>query len=225
MTKIKSEGKCLYCQQTVAKNSISRHLESHLGKLEQESGKSAWHLRVEAGAYFLQLLVDGDATLKKLDDFLRKIWLECCGHMSGFTIGGTWSSQKIGMSRKAQDVFYEGMKLNYVYDFGTSTELDIKVIRAHALPVKGGIQLLSRNEPLEIFCHLCKKQPATQICTVHWHEGSDCMFCGDCVEKHEAVCEDAADYSLMPIVNSPRMGECGYEGGMIDIERDGVFKV
>jgi len=27
----------------------------------------------------------------------------------------------------------------------------------------------------------------------------------------------------MPIVNSPRMGVCGYEGGVIDIERDGVF--
>jgi hypothetical protein len=24
----------------------------------------------------------------------------------------------------------------------------------------------------------------------------------------------------MPVVNSPRMGECGYEGGTIDIERD-----
>jgi hypothetical protein len=28
----------------------------------------------------------------------------------------------------------------------------------------------------------------------------------------------------MPIVNSPRMGECGYEGGRIDKKRDGVFE-
>ncbi len=225
MTKIKSEGKCLYCQQTVSKSSISRHLEGHLGKLEQESGMTAWHLRVEAGAYFLQLLMDGNAPLKKLDDFLRDIWLECCGHMSEFSIGGTWSGQKIAMSRKANDVFHEGMKLNYVYDFGTSTELEVKAIRAHALPVKGSIQLLSRNEPLEMFCHLCKKQPATQICSIHWDDKDGFMFCDDCVGQHEAVCEDAADYALMPIVNSPRMGECAYEGGAIDVERDGVFEV
>ena len=28
-----------------------------------------------------------DATLADLDRFLRDIWLECCGHMSQFTIG------------------------------------------------------------------------------------------------------------------------------------------
>jgi hypothetical protein len=27
----------------------------------------------------------------------------------------------------------------------------------------------------------------------------------------------------MPIVNSPRMGVCGYEGGTIDKERDGIY--
>ena len=31
-------------------------------------------------------------------------------------------------------------------------------------------------------------------------------------------------YSCMPVVNSPRMGECGYTGGSIDLERDGVYK-
>ena len=30
----------------------------------------------------------GSATLAKLDDYLRAIWLECCGYLSGFTIGG-----------------------------------------------------------------------------------------------------------------------------------------
>jgi len=30
----------------------------------------------------------GSATLTKLDDYLRAIWLECCGHLSKFTIGG-----------------------------------------------------------------------------------------------------------------------------------------
>ena len=94
---------------------------------------------------------------------------------------------------------------------------------AHPLPAKG-IQLLSRNEPLELLCDGCKKEAAINTCTVHWGE-DDSYFCEDCMESHEAVCEDAADYAWLPIVNSPRVGECGYDGGTIDTERDGVFQV
>jgi hypothetical protein len=48
-------------------------------------------------------------------------------------------------------------------------------------------------------------------------------FCDKCAEKHAKKCEDFADYASMPVVNSPRMGVCGYEGGSIDTERDGVY--
>ena len=47
-------------------------------------------------------------------------------------------------------------------------------------------------------------------------------YCEKCKKKPEKTCEDA-DYSMMSVVNSPRMGECGYEGGSIDTERDGVY--
>jgi hypothetical protein len=49
------------------------------------------------------------------------------------------------------------------------------------------------------------------------------MFCEKCAKKHAKECEDFADgYTVMPVVNSPRMGVCAYEGGCIDTERDGV---
>ena len=54
------------------------------------------------------------------------------------------------------------------------------------------------------------------------YEGTG-FFCDDCAEKHTKECEDFADYAEMPVVNSPRMGECAYDGGTIDTERDGVF--
>ena len=41
-------------------------------------------------------------TLADLDDFLRAIWLECCGHLSEFTIGGT------SYSSEPEDYFYFG---------------------------------------------------------------------------------------------------------------------
>jgi hypothetical protein len=84
------------------------------------------------------------------------------------------------------------------------------------------IVLLSHNEPLELLCHTCQKEPATQLCTVHnWN--NDRIFCDKCAKKHAKKCSDFSDYADMPIVNSPRMGICCYTGGSIDKERDGVF--
>ncbi|MEZ4883894.1 MAG: hypothetical protein R3E32_04070 [Chitinophagales bacterium] len=221
MAKLKSEGKCLYCDKVASKAGISKHLETHLKKMEvtPKEGRQYFHIRVEADLMFLQLLISGDATFKKLDSYLRKIWLECCGHMSQF---GGWGN-KIGMSKKVKDYFYQGFKTDYQYDFGSTTGLTIKVIEEHYLSEKQDIVLISRNEPLEIYCHTCGKKPATQICTVHLGEGES-FFCEDCVKKHEKECEDA-EYALMPVVNSPRMGVCGYMGGSIDEKRDGVFEV
>jgi len=48
-------------------------------------------------------------------------------------------------------------------------------------------------------------------------------ICDKCADKHTEGCEDFADYASMSVVNSPRMGICGYESGTIDTERDGVF--
>ncbi|NTW33223.1 MAG: hypothetical protein HGB12_11480 [Bacteroidetes bacterium] len=41
---------------------------------------------------------------------------------------------------------------------------------------------------------------------------------------HKKKCADFDDFARMPVVNSARMGACGYEGVVIDIERDGVYK-
>ena len=41
------------------------------------------------------------------------------------------------------------------------------------------------------------------------------------MDKYTLVAENPES----TVVNSPRMGECGYEGGSIDLERDGVYKM
>jgi hypothetical protein len=202
--------------------------------------------------YFLSLWVDGKATMEDIDRFLRNIWLECCGHRSAFTVpknrqrgGGIWDffeaeellekgktgeyeklmeevMGEVPMSRKTYKVFYKGLKLEYEYDFGSSTELLLTVVEEYPFQAGEEIVLLSRNEPLEWLCDTCKKEPAARICTVHdWDD--DSLFCDKCAGKHAKKCEDFADYAAMPVVNSPRMGVCAYEGGTIDIERDGIF--
>lgn len=256
--KIKSEGKCLFCEKTFAKAGINRHLKTHLEEKENEEtaklGKS-YFVKVEVNPrwgttpYFLSLWVDGNAEMGDIDDFLRAIWLECCGHMSAFRNPaqrrqGGWdffeaidlmaqgktkeyeklmeeSNGEIPMSRKVNKVFRKDLKLEYEYDFGSSTELQLTVIDEFSIKADDDVVLLSRNEPPKILCDCCKKAPATVECTVHdWDENS--LFCPKCAKKHAKECNDFDDYAAMPVVNSPRMGVCGYEGGTIDTERDRV---
>ncbi len=90
-----TDGACLVCEKTFAKRSMSNHLKACLRK-EAEQGEAkrnlhkGFHLVVEgtyAPDYWLHLAVEEDACFGDLDTFLRNIWLECCGHMSAFTIG------------------------------------------------------------------------------------------------------------------------------------------
>jgi hypothetical protein len=254
----KSEGNCLFCGKTFAKTGINRHLKTHLEQKTtgRPKGKS-FFVKVEADShygsspYFLSLWVDGTATMGNIDDFLRAIWLECCGHMSAFTNpanrrqSGMWgyfeamelleqgkqkeyenlmeeTKGEIPMSRKVNQVFYKDLKLKYEYDFGSSTNLQLVVMDEYLVKADEKIVLLSRNEPLEWLCDLCQKEPATQICTVHDYD-EDSMFCDKCAKKHAEKCSDFEEYASMQVVNSPRMGVCAYEGGCIDLERDGVF--
>lgn len=202
--------------------------------------------------YFLQLWVDGNCTMQDVDVFLRQIWLECCGHMSSFrnptlrsNSTGMWdffeaenllakgktkdyeklmeeSNGEIPKSRKAKDALYKGLKLEYEYDFGSTTALQITVSVEYPVQADQKIVLLSRNEPLEILCEICSVKPAVKICSVCIYDGES-TFCKGCAKKHAKTCPDFNDYAAMPVVNSPRMGVCGYEGGSIDTNRDGIF--
>lgn len=252
-----SEGKCLFCGKTFKNGGINRHLQTHFKKLAPEKGnRLSFLLKIEPDAkywagsgYFLYLWVDGTTKLGTIDDFLRDIWLECCGHLSAFRNPkrksvGMWdfleaeelleqgktkkyeslmedATGEIPMGRKARDVFYKDLKLEYEYDFGSSTNLTISVSAEVKRKAEKPIVLLSRNEPLEIYCQTCGKAPAVQLCCIEDWE-SDYLFCSKCAKKHAKTCDDFADYSAMPIVNSPRMGVCGYEGGTIDLDRDKI---
>ena len=220
---LKSEGKCLYCEQVLSQKEIAKHLTKHLADMEKsdvgENAQTYCHIEVEADNMFLHLLVKGDADMKKIDNFLRAIWLECCDHLSAFG----HKNFKVKMSHKVKDVFETRVKIYHDYDFGTTTRVFLKGLKNYQLNLKDNVILLSRNEPLKYLCATCKTKPAINICTsCNWEKYS--YFCGVCSEKHEEVCDDFIDYSCMPVVNSPRMGECGYTGGTIDLERDGPYK-
>lgn len=258
MHTIHSEGKCLYCNETFSKQGINRHLQKHLVEKTKDNkpGKSflikvEHHPRYGNAPYFLSLWVDGEGTIGDIDLYLRKIWLECCGHLSSFTDPkartqkkGMWDffeaeallekgkvreyekmmeeiKGEVPQSRKVKIALGKGLKLDYEYDFGSTTYLQLTVVDEYAGKADTKIVLLSRNEPPQIPCALCGKEPAVLVCSVCFEDN---LFCKKCAPKHAKGCPDFDDYAAMPLVNSPRAGVCAYEGGIIDTERDSVYR-
>ena len=229
MAKQTSKGKCNLCGETFGKSGMTKHLATCKQKSAAEKPsrgrrskkKPTMHLVVEGRdlpGYWMHLEVPTRATLEDLDDFLRDTWVECCGHLSAFTIEGVSYSASGGgsglfgeMEDEDMDVTLEkilspGMKFYYEYDFGTTTELALKVIAVGEGEVKGkSIKILARNEPPPITCEVCGK-PATQVCTECIWSGEG-WLCDDCAEEHEC-----GEDMLLPVVNSPRVGMCGYAG-------------
>ena len=216
----KSRGICLFCGETIVKRSVLKHLQKCPKRLEINQAadtstrpqETLWHLRV-AGAYakeyWLDLEMVGSASLDKLDKYLRAIWLECCGHLSKFTIGG-WGGTDIGKARKVNSVFETGLVLRHLYDYGTTSETDIHVIgsRPGKPLTKHPIYLMARNNPPEALCQECG-QPADWLCIECLYEDDNPGYlCDEHVEDHPHH-----EYGEpMRLVNSPRTGMCGYEG-------------
>ncbi len=218
--KQQTKGACAYCGREMTRGGMARHLRSCEKRQQAIAAADAkpgpdgtfLHLQVQdasGGPYWLQLEMDGAATLKKLDSYLRAIWLECCGHLSQFSTGG-WGGRQISMGRKAAEVLQPGVELTHIYDFGTSTETLIKVVdvREGKPTVSKPIALMARNDPPSFTCMDCGN-PATSLCMeCVYEENRSGMLCEQHAEEHPHD-----DYGgLLAVVNSPRMGECGYSG-------------
>ena len=225
MTRLMSRGKCSFCKATFSKAVMTKHLKSckqrkTASETSSEKRKSqktkSLHLVVEGrdlSGYWMHLSTPANATLEDLDDFLRDIWLECCGHLSAFTIEGTRYSispmkeyDERGMKVALGDVLGSGMKFYHNYDFGTTTKLTLSVVsELEGEPKSKSIQLLARNDPPSIACESCGKI-ATQLCSECIWSGKG-WLCDECASKHEC-----GEEMLLPVVNSPRVGMCGYTG-------------
>ncbi len=112
------------------------------------------------------------------------------------------------MGRKLKDVLSPGMELLHEYDFGSTTELLVKVLAEYEGPMEKNksVEIIARNEAPEIPCDECGKAPAVQICTECQCDGSG-WLCEACAEEHEC-----GEEMMLPVVNSPRTGVCGYAG-------------
>jgi hypothetical protein len=280
MARETSKGKCVYCNREFSKQSMTNHLKAckqRIASMEavnsgaKKSGTTRiFHLVVEGQylpMYWMHLEVPAWMTLAGLDQFLRNIWVECCGHLSAFKIGNVtyhsdaqlaaegdlddmFSPKQSGLTDEIQaqilqslpperqDAFMQlvqslraeqpsyrpirrtssmdvelgqvlqpGLKFTYEYDFGSTTELALKVIAEREGKNQGrknAIQIMARNELPVVLCDICGEKPST-LMYQGW-DNPDSWLCKDCAR----VTHDMN--MMLPIVNSPRVGVCGYTG-------------
>jgi len=230
MTRQTSKGTCTFCHKEMSKSGMTRHLETceqraaaqakPAGRAKSQKTR-AFHLIVEGRdlpMYWMHLEVPGGTTLATLDQFLRNIWLECCGHLSAFEIGGVhysvdearldddWGGHDKSMRVRLDKVLSPGEACSYEYDFGSTTELKLKVVSEREVEGKEqGIQIIARNSVPLIPCDVCGK-PAACICSECIYEDKG-YLCDACADDHEC-----GEEMLLPMVNSPRAGVCAYAG-------------
>lgn len=221
MARVKqSKGNCAHCGLEIAKGGVTRHLSACaawkelLIKAERRKDgiQTLYHLRIQAVGlpqFWLDVEMRGNSTLEHLDQYLRAIWLDCCGHMSQFVFDGR-RGDEISKRQHIKDVFESGIELTHIYDFGTSSETLIKAVsvREGKSVTSHPITLLVRNVMPVSQCIECG-QPATWLCL-------ECLYdedeWGTLCDRHAKTHPHEEFDDPIALVNSPRLGMCGYVG-------------
>ena len=202
-------GLCGFCGRELARAGMSRHLGACRQRprgdvplvLLSVSGKDRF-------GFWLNLLAPRQSTLADTDALLRAVWLACCAHLSAFEIDGVRYDSDERAPGRSMDVplafaLPPGTTFDYEYDFGSTTALQGRSLAVvSGPPMPDGPRVVARNLPRAIPCSECGAA-ATRIDTAGF--GFLCAACFD-----EFVYDDEC---ALPVVNSPRLGMCGYQGG------------
>lgn len=334
-----SIGICNFCKAEVAKGKMTQHLKSCKQRRKDIAARDAdstkqktnlFSLFIEGRynpQYWMHVELPASEPLETLDFFLRDMWVECCDHLSAFTIDGTsydsepedfyfampgdsttvveevveedddtedtedtvdvaewleeehnifiegvpstlldelrkvWDRDELVAFLKAklkelprrggfphtpegheaylsnyrqrsllefiltmvEDTSLDvplgkaltvGQAFAYAYDFGSTTDLSLKVLAEREGVVKDEedpVEILARNNAPVIPCVVCGK-PATKVAGGYEIYIEEHAYC----DEHARKSKDAD--MMLPVVNSPRVGVCGYTG---DVEYEG----
>ena len=200
-----NEGTCFLCHHNFSDVAMPNHLQNCAKTNALSHNKKAnliknFRIKIFSGKEFwLYIDISTNAKLQDLDDFLRIIWVECCDHLSAFYINRT----SCDMKKTINNVFIKGTNFYYDYDFGSTTRLQGKVIAWYQGVVNNKIRLLARNNMPSLKCSTCAVKPKF-IC-----QSCNDLCCSICFKEHDC---GYGNETMLPVVNSPRMGICGYSG-------------
>ncbi len=195
---------CNLCDKEYTPKGIKRHLNGCIEKYYKEGKEALSYLIIKDrydSTFYLHIVIKNSASLEDLDEYLREVWLECCGHMSAFMD----KRKEISLDRKIGSLFKRNKKLDYIYDFGSSTELTVEFVKKINGKQKFAIRTLSRNPSLKANCNACKKRQIVAVCSQCMGYENEAFLCKKCMKEHECGIE-----MMLPLVNSPRLGVCGY---------------
>jgi hypothetical protein len=221
-------GLCQLCGGEIARARAAVHVAECAPAHDVSAGALQQLVQLRATSpglrlYWIDFEAKADAKLEAIDAFLRRVWLECCGHLSVFRIGGvdyfspgyefglvgpfgagvTERSMKIKLGDALCSERFE-----YEYDFGSTTALQLEVTGGRSGRIgRYAVRLLARNSAPVFPCATCGA-PATLICPYCIHEGTDAFTC----DEHRGGHGCGEQEAFLPVVNSPRAGVCAYVG-------------
>ena len=212
---MKYEGQCRFCKEDFTKRQIVNHLDVCQKREKKENIRNLRLRIVDSYMRNFWLIAEANkqAVFNDLDKLIRDVWVECCGHLSLF---GSYGSE-IGKARIIWDTMNPRDTLNYIYDFGSSTELIVEVLGYSKCQLSGKkkIEVVARNYLPMSNCARCEKQ-ATRICSA-CGEDALALACDECALKYHNEESEKEEHYLLPLANSPRNGVCGYEPtGLLD---------
>ena len=202
-------GICELCTEGIAKTDVRRHLADCTPRYDSaHQHRRLIQLEVvadDAPEYWLYVEGREDASLQQVDAVLRHTWLECCGHMSAFRVGQLEAAKRTPLGL----VFgTTGLRFKYDYDFGSTTSLNGRVVGVRNGSIgRSAVRVLARNAPLPWTCEQNCVASAVVVCPFCIHSGPS-LFCREHAASHPCAAEEV----WLPVVNSPRMGVCGYTG-------------
>jgi len=161
------------------------------------------------------------ASLADVDGRLRSIWVECCEHSSKMKIADNlyFSSEALlAVDHGARlmgtvtlgTILAIGTSIKYSYDFGTPTELKIKVLHKGQIKKeeagKPKVELMMRNRRPILSCD---KKGCFGVAKVMSQEDHKLL----CVKHAQKIYGnvDSCHENCHSVSNSPRFGTCGYE--------------
>ena len=206
------KAKCYYCNKELTEKTIKRHMKncSEIEKsidekrIEDEELRDQFIIAIKpkygGTEYCIYLSIDGTLGLVHIDQFIRDIWVECCGHLSGFRIRGKFY-QDHSMNAKLNDILDIDEKFEYEYDFGSTTHLNLEVVDIRLVPSNfSQIEIIARNNEIKHDCEICGEEAK------YFNYEKDQWECENCID------EDNDMISEFDYCNSPRDGVCGYDG-------------
>ena len=145
-------GKCELCGNEVTRGTALQHLVECAPAHDVSSAAPQAVVALQATSpelplYWIDFEAKAEAKLEAIDAFLRRVWLECCGHLSVFRIDvvdyfsrgyefgltGGFGGEAIerSMNVKLRDAMpFSGRGFEYEYDFGSTTGLQLGVTGA-----------------------------------------------------------------------------------------------